>query len=261
MHHPSQRWFSLLRPLAVLCMVFLGSACQERGEVVHIFAASSLTEAFTELEQAFEAAHPDTDVRLQFAGSQILRLQIEQGADAHVFASANRDHMQILVASGHVVEMQPLAGNELVVIVPRSNPSQIQRFADLPRARRLVIGNRNVPVGEYALKMLERTTSLGAEFDTQVLSRVVSEENNVRLVRAKVELGEADAAIVYRSDAVASERVKMVSIPAPINVRADYTMGRVGGSQGRADVDRWFAFVASPEGQAILSRNGFEVNP
>ena len=93
-----------------------------------------------------------------------------------------------------------------------------------------------------------------------VLARVVSEENNVRLVRAKVELGEADAAVVYRTDAVASGHVRQVSIPAELNVRADYPMGVVEGSARRDLAARWISHVTSPEGHAILSRHGFSVD-
>ena len=262
MHHSPNRWFSLLRPLVALILVLFGVACQEpsKAHTLDVFAASSLTEAFADLGQAFEAAHPDTDVRLNFAGSQILRLQIDQGADADVFASANHSHMQALIDSGRVVDSHIFTHNELVVIVPRSNPAQIHRFDDLLRARRLVIGNKNVPAGRYARQVLGRTAAVGPDFEARALSRVVSEESNVRLVRAKVELGEADAAIVYRSDAVASERVKTVPIPAGINVRADYPMARVDGSGDREQVERWFAFVSSPEGQAILARHGFGVD-
>ncbi len=198
------------------------SARDQPGRVaLTVLAASSLTEAFQDLERDFEAAHPNVDVQLTFAGSQVLRLQIQQGAKVDVFASANESHMQALVATGHLAAPRVFAQNELVLIVPPSNPAGIHTFADLGTASRIVIGSSNVPVGIYTRQVFERAASaLGDAFVARVRQQVVSEENNVRLVRAKVELGEADAAVVYRTDAAASDRVRVVSIPATFNVRA-----------------------------------------
>ena len=94
-----------------------------------------------------------------------------------------------------------------------------------------------------------------------MLARVVSEESNVRLVRAKVELGEADAAIVYRTDAVSSKRVRVIAIPAEVNVRAAYPMGVVANTRRPEQARQWISFVLSPQGKAILARHGFLVGP
>lgn len=229
----------------------------ERRPLV-VFAASSLTEAFGELERAFEQAHPAVDVQLAFAGSGVLRLQIEQGAGADVFASADVDHMGALTAAGRVHTARVFAHNGLVVIVPLDDRAQIAAFGDLPRAKRLVIGGPTVPVGRYTRVMLDRAAaSLGAEFAAAVRANVVSEENNVRLVRAKVELGEADAAVVYHTDAVASKRVRIVPVPAAFDVRAQYLIGLVEGSAAAEEAQRWVAFVASEAGRRVLARHGF----
>lgn len=254
----------LLRPLrfaglGVLCAAL--AACGRSGDArptLQVYAAASLTEAFQEMEPAFELAHPDVDVLLTFAGSQVLRLQIEQGADADVFASANANHMRALVEEGMVEDSRLFARNELVVVVPPDNPAEIQSFADLPRARRLVIGTDNVPVGSYAREALRRAAAeFGPEFETDVLSHVVSEESNVRLARAKVELGEADAAIVYRTDAAESDGVRVVPIPPDLNVTAEYPIAVVAESERRDAADAWLAFVLSDEGRDILVRHGF----
>lgn len=224
---------------------------------LHVFAASSLADAFREMETAFEAAYPDTDVGLVFAGSQVLRLQIEQGAGVDIFASADRRHVESLRRAGHLPGYRRFAGNELALIVPPDNPASIESFADLPRARRLVIGTEHVPVGAYTREALRRAGGrLGATFENNVLSRVVSEESNARLVRAKVELGVADAAIVYRTD-VAPGRVLAIPLPPEANVRADYLMGAVAGAANPGGAARWLGFVASPAGQEILARRGF----
>ena len=223
-----------------------------------IVAASSLTDAFSALERGFEARHPNVDVRLDFAGSQVLRLQLEQGAPADVFASANENHMRALVED-HVVERsRTFARNELVIVVPKDNPAAIECFEDLPRARRLVIGAPSVPVGLYAERMLDRAAaSLGNDFATRVRRQIVSMESNVRLVRAKVELGEADAAIVYRTDALSSNALDVVPIPRHLNVEASYPIAVVSRSQALALAERFVEFVLSESGQRALVDQGF----
>ena len=249
---------------AATCLCLLTAAaiagCDGDGagrRPLQVFAASSLTDAFREMETAFEAAYPDTDVGLVFAGSQVLRLQIEQGAGADIFASADRRHLESLERAGLLSGYRQFAGNELALIVPLDNPAAIESFADLPRAERLVIGTEHVPVGAYTREALRRAGGrLGSEFESAVLSRVVSEESNARLVRAKVELGVADAAIVYRTD-VAPGRVRAIPVPPEANVLANYLMGAVAGAANPEGAARWLGFVASPAGQEILALRGF----
>lgn len=253
-----------MRPVAAAVVALVFAACGGGGApesgTLHVYAASSLTEAFGELEGVFEAAHPDVDVAVTFAGSQVLRLQIEQGAAADVYAAANLDHMQALVDSGLVTESQVFAHNDLVVIVPVDNPARLEVFADLPHAERIVLGTANVPVGQYAREILRRAGPSHEEgFEAIVMSRVVSQETNVRLARTKVELGEADAAIVYRTDAGASDRLRVIEIPRELNVIADYPVGVLAASTMRNAADAWVALLMSPEGKAVLERHGFIV--
>ncbi len=224
---------------------------------LRVFAASSLTDAFREMATAFEAKYPDTDVGLVFAGSQVLRFQIEQGAGADIFASADRTHLESLAGAGLLSGYRHFAGNELALIVPPANPAGIGSFADLRRAERLVIGTEHVPVGAYTREALRRAgRRLGKEFESAVLSRVVSQESNARLVRAKVELGVADAAIVYRTD-VAPGRVHAIPLPPEANVRAKYLIGTVADAANPEGAARWLGFVASATGREILERRGF----
>lgn len=252
---------------SVLAVVLAMSAggCQ-RGNAkdgriaVSVFAASSLTEAFTDLEAQFEGANPAIDVQLTMAGSQVLRLQIEQGAAADVFASANEGHMEALTAGGLVQDARTFAHNELVIIVPSDNPAGLRTFDDLPRAERLVVGAGNVPVGRYARQMLDRARQQrGAAFAELVDDHVVSQESNVRLVRAKVELGEADAAIVYRTDAAASQGVTSIEIPTDLNVQARYPIGRTARSENPEAAERFIAFVDSEPARQTLQRHGFTI--
>lgn len=247
------RWLLASLGFAAAC----GGAEIEPGEL-SVYAASSLTDAFAELEGMFEAAHPEVDVRVTFAGSQVLRLQIEQGAPADVFASANVEHMRALVDARLVEDDSVFAHNDLVIIVPPGNPAGVEEIGDLGEVQRLVLGTANVPVGRYAREVLRRAAPSHEEgFEAIVMSRVVSEESNVRLARAKVEMGEADAAIVYRTDAGSSGRVDVVEIPRELNVVADYPIGIVRATRSRGAAEAWLTLVVSPEGRAVLERHGF----
>ena len=248
----------LLAPLYAFLMVTSASATGNQEPVrLKIYAASSLTGAFSEIARSFEAAHDNVDIALIFAGSQVLRFQIEQGAPADLFASANPEHTLALQNAQIIRGIQLFATNELAVIVPPQNPARIESYDDLTAARRLVIGTSNVPVGRYARAALRRSIpALGVEFESTVLSRVVSVETNVRLIRARVELGEADAGIVYRTEAITSPRVHVIPIPSDLNVRAEYTIGLI--ADGNiVQAKQWAGFLLSPEGQSILSKHGF----
>jgi molybdate transport system substrate-binding protein len=247
--------------MSVAASAVLLAACaagEPRATRLSVYAASSLTEAFAELEAMFERAHPDADVAVTFAGSQVLRIQIEEGAPADVFASANPEHLHTLVDAGMLREGHVFAHNELVVIVPLDNPAGVDAFSELPDARRIVLGTADVPVGRYARQALARADSLVRPgFQSAVLSGLASEESNVRLARAKVELGEADAAIVYLTDAAGSDRIRSIPIPDSLNVQAEYLIGAIE-RPGRSELaEAWIELVLSADGRAVLERYGF----
>ena len=229
---------------------------------LQIFAASSLQEGFEDLKQSFKQRHPHIDIHLNFAGSQVLRIQIEHGAQADVFASANPKHLQTLKQQGLLTHPQSVASNKLALIIPTDNPADIQSFKQLTKARRIVLGNAHVPIGHYPRKLLQKAgNQFGPSFETTVRTHIVSEENNVRLVRAKVELGEADAAVVYHTDALASDRVYAIAIPRMLQQEVHYTMGQLTTSKNSALALQWCQFVASKEGREILNQRGFETIP
>jgi molybdate transport system substrate-binding protein len=245
---------------SALCSVGCGQK-KNRPSLLRVYAASSLNEAFHDLEREFELAHPNIDVSLVFAGSQILRLQIQEGAHAHVYASANAQHVQALADSGRLTKSTVFAHNKIALIVPKDNPAQIDSLSALSSARRFVLGTQDVPVGRYARQVLKQAGShFGTDFENNVLSNIASEESNARLVRAKVEMGEADAALVYRTDALTSDRVRVVSIPDDLNLRADYFIGLVGAPKDASAGHAWINFLGSEKGKTILIRHGFEVN-
>lgn len=223
-----------------------------------VFAASSLTDAFSELERDFEAEHPGIDVVASTAGSQVLRVQIEHGAPGDVFASADPEHMEAVVSVGLVTGAHPFARGGLALVVPADNPAGIESLPQLPEAGRVVLGTPEVPVGRYARTMLDRADEhYGEGFRARVEQRIVSLEPNVRLVLAKVELGEADAAIVYRSDVTSKRAVKSIPVPPQLDVTAEYHVGILAHSTRSAMAGRWVEYLDSAPGQATLQRHGF----
>lgn len=229
-----------------------------------VFAAASLTETFTEITAEFEANHSGVEVLLNFAGSQALRLQIEQGARADVFASANQQHADALLAN-HLIEKPVIfTHNQLVVIVPVANPGSVETLADLTQpGLKLILAVPTAPIGHYSRQTLEKldaNPALGSDFSTQVLNNLVSEEDNVKGVVAKVQLGEADAGIVYASDvtpAVADD-LTTLGIPSEFNMVADYPIAVVSDSSQPDLAQQFIDFVLSPQGQVILAKNGFQ---
>ena len=224
-----------------------------------VFAASSLREAFAELGTVFEREHPRTKVIFSLAGSQELRTQIENGAPADVFASADWKHMQALVAARLASAPRKFASNEPVVVVPEDNPAGVKTLADLPRAQRIVVGAPEVPIGAYTLRILQAASKrYGAAFGDAVQAHIVSREPNVRQALSKVALGEADAAIVYRTDAQASRgRVVAISIPEELNAIAEYPVAVLEHAKEVELAREFVDFLLSPAGQVTLARFGF----
>jgi molybdate transport system substrate-binding protein len=242
----------------IAALVVCGFAATTRAEEpreVTVFAAASLREAFEDLGRTFEAKHPGVKVRLNLAGSQELRTQIENGARADVFASADQKHMDALVKAKLVTAPRVFARNTPVVIVPGDNPARIASFQDLTKARRIVIGVPEVPIGAYTLQILDRA---GAEFKDKVLASVASRELNVRQVMAKVALGEADAGIVYRTDAMAGKnKVAIIDIPARVNVVAEYPVAVLTKPPEAAAARAFVDLILSADGQKRLAAAGF----
>jgi molybdate transport system substrate-binding protein len=253
----SRRAFAALLTLTVGCHRAPSGTGPKRD--VTVFAAASLREAFTSLGRRLEQKRPDAHVVLSFAGSQTLRSQIEHGAPADVFASADERHMQALVAAKRVLEPHVFTRNELCVVVSRAKAGDLTAFPRLPRAERIVLGAPEVPVGSYTAQMLDRASKeLGADFRARVEAHVVSREPDVRQVLAKVTLGEADAGVVYRTDALTQkDKLEVVSIPAAFNVPAEYPLAVTADAPSPELARAFVELVLSPEGQSILVAHGF----
>ncbi len=242
---------------AALAVALALGACggDSSEEEITVFAAASLSDAFGELAIAFEAQHPDVAVRLSFAGSAALRTQILEGAPADVFASASPDEVEALEAGGLVRDQRALASNTLVVA---TRDDDIGSFEDLAAPGvRLVLAGEDVPAGRYAraaLVLADGDGAYGEDFAGRVLANVRSNEANVRAALAKVELGEADAAIVYATDLAAADGVRAAPVPDRFQVAAEYRIALLSGSDA---AEAFVAFATSPEGTAVLARHGF----
>jgi molybdate transport system substrate-binding protein len=229
-----------------------------REEQLVVFAAASLRDAFTAMSESFKPAHPGLELTFNFAGTQELRTQLEQGAAVDVFASADQRHMDELVKAGRAATSVPFARNEPVIVVAKEAAQAITGLKDLPAASRLVIGTPEVPIGRYTLQILDKAaSSLGADFRGKVEAKVVSRELNARQVLNKVKLGEAEAGFVYRSDALAAPELSVVAIPAELNVIAAYPIAVVTGATHPELAEAWVEYVRSEAGQSALQRAGF----
>jgi len=231
---------------------------------VTVFAAASLTESFRELGRVFEQQHPGTTVQFSFAGSQQLALQLEQGAPADVFASADHRWMDHVKDKGLVEGETPVfARNRLVVIVPRTNPARIGRLEDLMRrGTKVVLAAEQVPVGQYSrdvLRKLAASPSFPPDYDRRVLANVVSQEENVKSVVSKVQLGEADAGMVYRSDVTqaVARYVTDLEIPEASNVIAEYPIAVLKSARNAESARQFVDLVRSGEGQRVLQAHRF----
>lgn len=241
-----------MRLLILLIGVLLPLAA---GDPVTVLAAASLTEALGEMGKAFEASHPQKTVRMSFGASTQLRLQIQQGAPAQVFASADEAQMEALLRAGRVKVSHRLGSNRLALLARDSGP--VKSWGDLAQGGvRLVVTQPPVPIGIYTEALLE---SLGQEpgapqgFTVRTRQNVVSREAHVRQLRAKVELGEADAAIVYASDALQPKRgIRVLPLPERLQPQIRFTIAALEPS-GEAFV----TFATGPRGQAILQKFGF----
>jgi molybdate transport system substrate-binding protein len=246
-----------------ILFVVAGHQTASAAQELVVFEAASLKDVFANLARRFEVDNPGVKVVANAAGSHELRTQIEHGAAADVMASADRKHMDALLSQGLVVAPTVFACNELVIVVRTALAASIRTLADLPRAERIVIGVPDVPIGGYTLQVLQKAAAkYGATFPRRVEAKVVSRELNVRQVLAKVVLGEADAGVVYRSDAITARgKVEIVAIPADLNVVAAYPIAALKTARQPDFARRWIDLVKSPEGAGALRAAGFSACP
>lgn len=223
----------------------------EIGGTVLVFAAASLTDAFAEIETAFEAEHPGVDVQLNLAGSSSLREQILEGAPADVFASANQSNMDRVIEAGEVDgDARVFAENLLQIAVPAQNPAGVAGLEDFARQDLLVgLCAEGVPCGDFAREALANA-GVEASIDTN--------EPDVRALLTKIDADELDAGIVYVTDIIAAgERVEGIDIGADVNVVASYPIAPLAEAPNAAAASTFVDFVLSEQGQSVLVSYGF----
>ena len=228
----------------VAAAVAAGSASAAGKATLNVYAASSLTDVFPKI---------DPSARYSFGGSNTLAAQIQQGAPADVFASANTSIPEQLYAKGLVAKPVVFTRNTLVLIVPASNPAGIRSVYDLRRSGiKLDVAAPTVPVGSYTVQIL-KNLALSA-----VYGSAVSQETNVREVLAKVALGEADAGFVYATDAkTVPGKVKVLTLPAWAQPKVQYGVAVVTASKNRAAAQAWVNRLLGKAAQRKLVAYGF----
>lgn len=264
------RSYGFMRLLFLVPLVALIAACGSSSSAaappvtLNVFAAASLNQAFAVIGTNFHAAHSNITVKFNFAGSQQLAQQITQGAPADVFASANDTQMQVAIKGGDIADgsQQTFVKNRLIVITPKNNPANLQTLQDLAKPGiKIVLADKTVPVGQYALTFLSKASadpSFGASYQTNVLNNVVSREQDVETVFTKVQLGEADAGIVYTSDvSTKGSEVGNIAIPDALNTIATYPIAPLKSTAHATEAKEFITYVLSAAGQAVLQKYGF----
>lgn len=233
---------------AVAVVASCGGSADDRQPVL-VMAAASLTDAFADIEAAFESAHPEIDIQLNLAGSASLREQILQGAPADVFASANYETMQVIVDAGLATTPTVFATNELVIAVPLANSAEVQSLGDLANDD-LIVGlcAAGVPCGDFARLAL---TQAGVE------ASVDTNEGDVRALVTKIAADELDAGIVYATDVRADSEVTALALPDSVDVQVNYPIARLTHSADSPAAQQFVDFVVGPSGQEILTSHGF----
>ena len=227
-----------------------------------VYGAASLKGALDKVKTAYEAANPGTTLTIATDSSAALETQIEQGAPADVFLSADTTNPKKLVDKGLAAGAAvTFAGNRLTVIVPTANPAGIRSAADLARTGiKVIAAGDAVPITKYANQLvanLAQEPGYPTDFVTAVTANIASKEDNVKAIVAKIELGEGDAGIVYVTDAKASTKVTTVDVPPSANVPATYAGVVVKASKNVGAAQAFLAWLGGPDGQAILAGFGF----
>ncbi len=243
--------------LAVLCSLACVTQPQER--VLTVFAASSLVTVFDELAEQFEADYPGTKVRLVYAGSQMLRTQIEHGASTDIFVSAHDKEMKRLIDLDAIHSAKPFAQNRLVVMCRVSPACETLTWSSLGSVKRLGLGLEASPIGWYTQRALKRGAEyFGAQWAQRVRAQAVTKEPEVRRLRARVELGALDAAIVYQSDVPKTGPYRTIRPPKPMDEKTSLWVAQAKQSKQPKLAQQWQSYLLSKRAQDVLERYGLE---
>ena len=238
------------------------SAPSVKPAALTIFGAASLKQALDDAKAAYETANPGSTITVSTDSSSALETQIEQGAPADVFLSADTTNPKKLVDGGFATGSPTgFAGNKLTIIVPKGNPAGIASPADLAKpGLKVIAAGDEVPITKYATQLVKNLAGVAgypADFATKYAANIATKEDNVKAVVSKIELGEGDAGIVYVTDAAASDKVDTVDVPDEANVPATYAGVVVKASQNQEAAQAFIDWIAGSAGQAILAKFGF----
>ena len=232
-------------------------------QVLVVSAAASLQDSFIGVGKLFEHDHPGTKIAFNFASSNQLFSQIEQGAPVDVFASADMSLLKRLEEKSTITENSVLARNKLIVIVSKRSRMKINGLGDLKKnGVRIILAGNQVPAGRYARQILQKadqTGSFGPDYNSLVLQNIVSEEPDLRMVAMKIAFGEADVGIVYVSDARGDvgNKLKTITIADNLNVLMEYGVAIVKSSTHPELAKEFYDLLLSPKGQNIFTKGGF----
>jgi molybdate transport system substrate-binding protein len=260
------------KALSVILMIGVASAaCGTSSQAssaastrLTVLAAASLTNVFPRIGAAFAKQHPGVTFSFSFGGTDQLATQIRQGAPADVFAGASVKYGDQLAGANLIEPFKGFCTNQLVLVVPASNPAGISSLQDLASKRvKLVIGSEAVPVGSYARTVLGNLdATYGSKYSSSVLAKVVSNEDSVTSIITKVQIGEADAGFVYITDAqAAGSKVKSFTLPTDAQAVATYPIAMVRASKHATVARRFVDFVLTGPAQRLLEQAGFGPPP
>jgi molybdate transport system substrate-binding protein len=240
--------------------------CQEPSKELTVFCAAGLMDAFNEFGQVYQN-ESNVSVVFNFDGAQILRTQIENGAQADVLASVNDKNLNALRSEGFLnnSSLSVFARNWQALIVPKNNPANIHNLSDLAKPGvKIVTGTKDLPITNLTMQILNKLAAdpaYGPQYREKVLANMVSQETNINFIVSKVALGEADVAFVHQSE-VSSEyadKVAIIDIPDKYNVKSEYSIGVLKQSKSFNLAEKFINLTKSAEGKTILEKHGYEL--
>jgi molybdenum ABC transporter molybdate-binding protein len=224
--------------------------------------AANATDPFNDLIEEFEKVNPDVNVEATFAGTQIIRTQLEQGAKADLFLSADLEHIEAVKQQGLIDAFFPVSNNHVVIVVPKDDRVGIRSLEDLATKKvKLVIGTDTVPIGKYTRQVFENAkVQYGTDFPEKVMSNVVSLETNVKQVLQKVAMGEAEAGIVYPTDVTPEflKKVEIIEIPKEYNVVATNYISVPNEAPNKELSKEFMQMMLSEKGQEIFMKYNYD---
>lgn len=259
-----------LAALHLLCLpLFSLTACDQQPTPpqtrLHVLAAASLADAFREMGTAYETTHENVKVEFNFGGSNHLRALLQSGGPGDVFVSADRAQMNAAIAA-KVIDSSTIsvfAHNQLAIIVPKPNRAHISSLSDLVHTgHKIIVADNAVPAGNYTRQMFNAAAqdpTFGPELVARIEANIISREENVAAVVAKVALNEADAGFAYASDAFGGNAPKLtvITLPPGLTQRTDYLAAVTSRTANHAASASFVSFLNTPEARTILLNRGF----